>query len=186
MYCPTTYIHKALQPDYHKFLPKIPFSHLKIIIQYISHTITNKPSPRTNPTETTYPPSHPKMISLANLTTQIDRQHQMLDAHQVEQDALIVAQTPVALQPAHHVDLDVITTPAAQPHECKIHYEHECLSQKYGVQEGFLITLWAHLQFPDERVRQHSGNVKRFRRAKEVFGGGMGNGGSGLRSEIQA
>jgi hypothetical protein len=118
------------------------------------------------------------MISLANLMTQIEHQHDMLAAHPVEPDT--------APTPAHYVDLDAMIQspltmhpvvpahPNSGSHACKVPYEHDCYLKNYGVQEGELITLWAYLQYPEDRVRQNSANVRRFRRAKEVVGWGWG------------
>jgi hypothetical protein len=130
------------------------------------------------------------MISLANLITQIEHQHHMLAAHPVESET-----EPT---PAHHVDLDAMTQsplpmypvvsahPDSRSHACKVPHEHDCYFKNYGVREGALITLWAYMQYPEDRARQSSANIRRFRRAKEVVGWGMGNGRSPLRNEVRA
>jgi hypothetical protein len=142
------------------------------------------------------------MISLTDLIERIEHQHDLLAAHQIELDTctIISDQAPV---PAHHVDLDIITPHLPSPlaahpatptdkfntpfpgHVCAVPYAHDCYAKNYGTQEGGLITLWAYLQYPEDRARQSSWNVTRFKRAKDVFGRGMGNGGSPLRREVR-
>jgi hypothetical protein len=141
------------------------------------------------------------MISLTDLIERIEHQHSLLAAYQIELDTCIITaeEAPgLGPAPAHHVDLDTITPRLPNPlaahpvspthnsisgHVCAVPYAHDCYAKNYGIQEGELITLWAYLQYPEDRARQSSWNVRRFRRAKEVFGRGMGNGGSPLRRE---
>jgi hypothetical protein len=125
------------------------------------------------------------MISLADLITQINHQHDLLTAQPIEPDTLSSNHTPPTQAPTHHVDLDMLfTTRQAQRHECRVSSKHECYTRKYGAQEGVIITLWSYLQYPEVRARSTSRNVRRFRRVKKRYGNGMGNGSSPLKFQV--
>jgi hypothetical protein len=105
------------------------------------------------------------------MIAQHDLQHKVRKAHEAQ---LHVADNLVPVNSAAPLPLGT---------ECGIGREHDCFGRNHTTIEGRFITLWAYLQFPEDCARKDRRNIKRFRKAKALFG--MGNGPSPLKYEVK-
>jgi hypothetical protein len=67
--------------------------------------------------------------------------------------------------------------------ECRIFRDHDCFERNHLFIEGRLITLWAYLQFPEERAWKDRRSINLHRKAKAVLG--VGNGHSPLKDGMK-
>jgi hypothetical protein len=110
------------------------------------------------------------MLTLEDMIVQHDLQHEIRKAYEARLHALDNG------VPINSAGLPPLGT------QCGIIRDHDCFDKNHTYIEGRLITLWAHLQFPEDRAWKNMRNIRRFRKAKAKFG--MGNGRSPLKHEV--